>query len=285
MAEGFCTVGVTVLLMLCTVVAGYKPVIVMHGINDDAKGMTTMVEFIQDAHPGTEVYNVDAFNNLDSFVNMWEQVDGVQKLIDPFISNATEGVNLLCYSQGGVLCRGFLESFADHNVKTLISLSSPQAGQFGDTVYFDFFFPNLTRDEFYLICYSDYGQDISFCDYWNDPLQQDGYEKYCKFLYPLNKGENAAYKTNFLALENLVLIGGPDDGVITPWQSSHFGYYDKQLNVQPYQNQSFYINDSFGLKTLDREGRIHVYEVAGVEHVHWHINKTVFDLYIEPWLN
>lgn len=44
--------------------AGYKPVIVMHGINDDAKGMTTMVEFIQDAHPGTEVYNVDAFNNL-----------------------------------------------------------------------------------------------------------------------------------------------------------------------------------------------------------------------------
>ena len=27
------------------------------------------------------------------------------------------------------------------------------------------------------------------------------------------------YKKNFLRLEQLVLIGGPDDGVITPWQS------------------------------------------------------------------
>ena len=27
------------------------------------------------------------------------------------------------------------------------------------------------------------------------------------------------YKTNFLKLQQLVLIGGPDDGVITPWQS------------------------------------------------------------------
>lgn len=29
------------------------------------------------------------------------------------------------------------------------------------------------------------------------------------------------YKSNFETLENLVLIGGPDDGVITPWQSRY----------------------------------------------------------------
>ena len=51
-----------------------------------------------------------------------------------------------------------------------------------------------------------------------------------------------------------MLIGGPDDGVITPWQSryvlywysllatvsviySHFGFYDEKLNVQGYQKQ------------------------------------------------
>ena len=58
-----------------------------------------------------------------------------------------------------------------------------------------------------------------------------------------------------------MLIGGPDDGVITPWQSryphcrcvmlwlsmilnmcgsffySHFGFYDEELNVQSYQTQ------------------------------------------------
>ncbi len=31
----------------------------------------------------------------------------------------------------------------------------------------------------------------------------------------------ADFKSNFLNLKQLVLIGGPDDGVITPWQSRH----------------------------------------------------------------
>ena len=82
---------------------------------------------------------------------MWDQVHGVQKIVAPIIANATDGVNLICFSQGmhpqnrckvavilllvsspgGVLCRGFLEAYPDHNVRTFISLSSPQAGQFG----------------------------------------------------------------------------------------------------------------------------------------------------------
>ncbi len=36
-----------------------------------------------------------------------------------------------------------------------------------------------------------------------------------RFLQP------ADFKSNFLNLKQLVLIGGPDDGVITPWQSRH----------------------------------------------------------------
>ena len=46
----------------------------------------------------------------------------------------------------------------------------------------------------------------------------------------------------------------------------------------------FYINDNFGLKTLDETGRVHIYEIPGVQHLHWHGNKTVFDCCIEPWL-
>ena len=33
------------------------------------------------------------------------------------------------------------------------------------------------------------------------------------------------YKTNFLKLQKLVLIGGPDDGVITPWQSRYDAHH------------------------------------------------------------
>lgn len=29
------------------------------------------------------------------------------------------------------------------------------------------------------------------------------------------------YKKNFLRLSRIVLIGGPDDGVITPWESRY----------------------------------------------------------------
>lgn len=47
-------------------------------------------------------------------------------------------LTILGYSQGGLIARGMLEMCGDrHNVKTFISLSSPQGGQFGGT-YFGF---------------------------------------------------------------------------------------------------------------------------------------------------
>ena len=36
----------------------------------------------------------------ESFENMWDQVHGVQKIIAPIIASATDGVNLICFSQG-----------------------------------------------------------------------------------------------------------------------------------------------------------------------------------------
>lgn len=44
--------------------------------------------------------NVNSFLVQDSFVNMWDQVHGVQKKIAPIVGNATDGVILVCYSQG-----------------------------------------------------------------------------------------------------------------------------------------------------------------------------------------
>lgn len=45
-------------------VRGYQPVIVMHGILSSSLSMDTMVNFIKSAHSGTEVLNVDLFNDL-----------------------------------------------------------------------------------------------------------------------------------------------------------------------------------------------------------------------------
>ena len=78
-------------------------------------------------------------------------------------------------------------------------------------------------------------------------------------------------KTFYASIKNVVLIGGPDDGVITPWQSSQFGVYDdNEKTVLPMEKQKWYQNDAFGLKTLNKEGRLHVHTVPNITHTHWH---------------
>ena len=44
-------------------------------------------------------------------------------------------IDVLLYTAGGLACRGILETSPNHNVKTFISLSSPQGGQFGGMYY------------------------------------------------------------------------------------------------------------------------------------------------------
>ena len=55
------------------------------------------------------------------------------------------GVTLLCFSQGGVICRSVVQMLSTHNVHTLITLSSPIAGQYGVTSYMKRFVPNKDR--------------------------------------------------------------------------------------------------------------------------------------------
>eukprot|EP00731_Ephydatia_muelleri_P021338 Em0013g1065a len=85
------------------------------------------------------------------------------------------------------------------------------------------------------------GTQVLNVDAYNDPhpYHQDLYYQHCDYLPLLNNGTNPAYKTNFLNLQQLVLIGGPDDGVITPWESSQFGFYeDNSETVADMKSQS-----------------------------------------------
>ena len=83
------------------------------------------------AHPGTIVYNTDRYPGWSSLENAWHQVEILGEDLREICQRHPEGVHLLGYSQGGLLARAILENSPDHNVKKFISLSSPQAGQFG----------------------------------------------------------------------------------------------------------------------------------------------------------
>ncbi|XP_041799174.1 lysosomal thioesterase PPT2-like [Chelmon rostratus] len=276
------------LLLAGVCVVGYKPVIIVHGIFDGPKQFKTLSLYISKTHPGTKVTVIDLYDNLASLKPMWTQVQGFRKAIDSIMRKAPDGVNLLCFSQGGLICRALLSTTPDHNVHTFISLSSPQAGQYGDTDYLKWVFPDCVKKTVFRICYNRLGQKVSLCDYWKDPHHMSRYRQGNSFLAKLDgdtpHNNMKAWRANFLRIKKLVLIGGPDDGVITPWQSSHFGFYDSNENVVEMRNQEFYKNDTFGLKTLVARRAVSVCVQSGVKHVHWHSNFTVFRTCIEKWL-
>ncbi|KAM4697086.1 lysosomal thioesterase PPT2 isoform 1-T1 [Rhinophrynus dorsalis] len=269
--------------------SGYKPIIVVHGLFDSSANFKNLIGYINESHPGTNVTVLDLFDHKQSLQPLWKQVQGFRDAIYPIMQNAgRDGVHLLCYSQGGLICRGLLETMPDHNVDTFISLSSPQMGQYGDTDYLRYLFPRYVKSNLYRVCYTQLGQTFSICNFWNDPHHHGLYLNSSDFLAPINSERpepNATdWKKNFLRLRRLVLIGGPDDGVITPWESSHFGFYDENETVIEMKAQMVYQKDLFGLRSLDYRGAVTVYNVPGVLHTMWHSNQTVFKECIEKWL-
>ncbi|XP_072317707.1 lysosomal thioesterase PPT2-A-like [Eucyclogobius newberryi] len=279
------------LLLLSWSVCGsgaHRPVVIVHGLFDGPRDFRKLTRFIQEVHPGTEVTALDMFNGVKSLWPLWTQVKSFRSELEARLNQSKDGAHLICFSQGGVICRALLSVIPNHNVHSFISLSAPLAGQYGDTDYLKKVFPKFLKKNVYKMCYNKVGQDVSICQYWNDPHQRNKYLKYCNFL-PRIDGETPhkdtnVWRQNFLRIKKLVLIGGPDDGVITPWQSSHFGFYDFNETVVEMKNQEFYRSDVFGLKTLDARGDVVVCEQSGVAHVQWHSNFTVFANCIQKWL-
>ncbi|XP_074614482.1 lysosomal thioesterase PPT2-A-like [Acropora palmata] len=284
------------LFSLTSVSFCYKPVIIVHGILDHASDMEDLASFITQAHPGTNITLVKLFQELESFTPLWRQVSAITATIRPVMQNAKDGVHIIGFSQGGLTTRAILETMDDHNVDSFISLSSPQMGQYGDTSFLRPFLPSIAYKDIYILFYTAYFQNkLSVANYWNDPFHEDLNNEYNIFLPVVNSLNSSKffnvtakeqYKKNFLRINNLVLIGGPDDGVIMPWQSSQFGFYSPMSNVTvvDMKNQWVYLEDTFGLHSLDERGSLHRYTFSGVHHTHWHGTKKVFVEAIEPWL-
>ncbi|XP_054663364.1 lysosomal thioesterase PPT2 [Grus americana] len=278
------------LLLLLRVVPGgsYRPVVIVHGLFDSPSDFRHLRAFINESHPGTEVTVLDLFDRGASLRPLWVQVEGFRSALAPIMANAADGIHLLGYSQGGLICRALLATTPDHNVRSFISLAAPQMGQYGDTDYLKWLFPRHMKSNLYRLCYTPLGQGVSICNYWNDPHHRDLYLNSSDFLAPLNDERlhpNAsAWKRNLLRIQSLVLIGGPDDGVITPWQSSLFGFYDANETVREMRAQEVYLQDTFGLKTLEARGALGGCAVPGVGHTAWHSHRPVYERCIRPWL-
>ena len=149
----------------------------------------------------------------------------------------------------------------------------------------------LSNNEMSELCFRSNrtGQDLATCGWWKDP-RPGRYEEYLQqseiLPYINNEVEHPCverYKQNFLSVEKMVMIGSPADGVITPWESTQFGFYNEQVDIVGMRKHSLYKNDSFGLKSLDERGGIDLCTVQNITH-RGYFTKSVYEKCVKSYL-
>lgn len=89
-----------------------------------------------------------------------------------------------------------------------------------------------------------------------------------RFLPDINneKTVNATYRENFIKLQSLVLIRANGDTQVFPKESEWFGAYEDNepyKRVLAFNETKWYREDSFGLQTLDKAGKVHFLATEG----------------------
>jgi len=281
-----------VLLGLFAVAYGdYRPVVLMHGIAAGAGTMDLVATWIQDALPGIYVKNVEIGDGYWSsfFTTMNDQVSDFcgQIAADEKLQN---GFNLIGYSQGGLITRGFIERCNYPNVYNYITWSSPHGGEFG--------IPNTDWSWIVEIGaegpYESWVQEsFSWAGYWKDPYDYDDYLEYCQFLPDINNErdeKNMTYKKNIMSLNNFVLLYSTVDTIIIPKRSGWFEFFlvdsQNQTTVPPLRKSDIYVYDWIGLKYLDQNNRLLMYTTNCPHTDYPHADcKKFFTEFTLPYLN
>lgn len=50
-------------------------------------------------------------------------------------------------------------------------------------------------------------------------------------------------------------------------------------------NRDIYVEDKIGLKTLNKQHKLTLITVPGVDHFMWHMNVSIVDRFILPYLD
>lgn len=299
--------------------AAVRPLVFIHGLTDTYTSFSQFQGYLEADFPGIKVFSLDAYNGEESFKPLQEQIPVFAEMVKN-ITDEYGDITLVGHSQGAVISRAILQTTGNPHIHTLISLAAPAMGTFGipnkngttgllglhvtsivSKLCYGNNLPPLVRaiarktltDRFdgklsLLLEKLLSGEEVSFCAYWKDPtpLFYPKYLEYSPILPYLNNEldhENSElYKKNFLGIQKLVLVGGPSDDVVKPWQSSQYTYYDEDVNVINKKDYNIYKEDTFGLKTLDERNDLSFCTVFSLHHNFFHVNRRVYEKCVKP---
>jgi len=276
----------------------WRPVVLMHGLLASSEAMSHAQQWIEQDFPGIYTKNVEIGNGREDslFININDQVEMFAAQVQND-TNLAKGFNLVCHSQGGIICRGFIERYNNPPVYNYVSWAGPQDGVYGVPAL-NYLCPD------YLCPYLDWVMDLvltswtdewvqthlTFAAYWKDPFAMDDYLLYNSYLADINNErevKNATYKEHITSLNTVLLIFSTIDNIVIPMQSPWFYFYAEGSDtiIVPMNESQQYNQDWIGLKTLNEAGKLQMY---GIDCDHQDIPrdncKQYYDQYTKPLL-
>jgi palmitoyl-protein thioesterase len=222
----------------------------------DKSSLDIPVEWIRDVYPDVYIKNVEIGDGVDNSINLGIRKQ-VMMLCDELKKDEAlkDGFNLIGFSQGTILTRGYIEMCNDPPVYNYISWAGPQMGQWGapgipelvDEVIAPYIYTSLLQEHF------------APAGYWKDPYHREDYMAHSSLLADMNnerEEKNPTYKERLLSLNQMSLVYSPNDDFIYPPQSGWFGFFkwDSDKEIVPLQESDMYKEDWIGLRAIDERG-------------------------------
>lgn len=259
--------------------ASTLPLVFLHGMGDSCfnKGMKSLTE---ESGKYMGVYSVciptgdsrisDTLNGF--FLDMDGSVDifAAKVKADPNLAN---GFNCVGLSQGNNICRGYIERYNVPPVATHLSVHGPIVGVSS--------LPNCepdgkrgnlcvnVADILAKAAYHPKVQDFLFqADYFRDPrsVNQTNYKTYAQIAQWNNEGNqlNSVIQENFGKTKRFACIKALADTVVVPREAEWWGAYDSDYKtVLTMKETAWYRDDTFGLQTADRAGKLFFNTTSG----------------------
>jgi pimeloyl-ACP methyl ester carboxylesterase len=281
---------VVVVVLVAHVVAAWKPVVFIHGLNGSYHDYDQCIALLKEKHPGQAAYALDVDIKWASFKPMAQQVDdtyrALRAVVDANAAAFRGGFTLVGHSQGACVSRALIVLYgAPFNILRFVSLAGAGGGIFGDCGLW--LAKNLTCEAATKLMYTAVMQrTFSVANFWKAPNHAE-YLAGCTWLPYIDNelAPNATYKKNFLALQDMYFFGSPKDSIIVPWSSSIFeAVAPDGKSVLPLEKQEIWTRDTFGLRTAAEQGRLHRITVEGVQHQQWVNRDDILLTHLFPLL-